>query len=67
LWNAGLMAEMLRFPNGVHDDQVDSLAWIGLMMSDMSVVVDKKVIEESWRDKLPGLMAPNHRKSAMSA
>jgi|TARA_B110000908_G_scaffold62768_1_gene76242 predicted phage terminase large subunit-like protein len=67
LWNAGLMAEMLRFPNGVHDDQVDGLAWIGLMMSEMSTVVDQKIIEESWRDKLPGLMAPNRSKSAMSA
>ena len=67
LWNAGLMAEMLRFPNGVHDDQVDGLAWIGLMMSEMSVVIDKKEIEESWRDKLPGLMAPNRSKTAMSA
>ena len=67
LWNAGLMAEMLRFPNGVHDDQVDGLAWIGLMMSEMSTVVDQRIIEESWRDKLPGLMAPNRSKSAMSA
>ena len=67
LWNAGLMAEMLRFPNGVHDDQVDGLAWIGLMMSEMSVVIDKKEIDPSWRDKLPGLMAPNRSKSAMSA
>jgi hypothetical protein len=67
LWNAALMAEMLRFPNGVHDDQVDGLAWIGLMMSEMSTIVDQKIIEESWRDKLPGLMAPNRSKSAMSA
>jgi hypothetical protein len=37
------------------------------MMSEMSTVVDQKIIEESWRDKLPGLMAPNRSKSAMSA
>jgi len=67
LWNAGLMAEMLRFPNGVHDDQVDGLAWVGLMMSEFSTVVDKKESAPSWKDKLPGLLAPNHRKSAMSA
>jgi len=36
-------------------------------MSEMSVVIDKKEIEESWRDKLPGLMAPNRSKTAMSA
>ena len=35
-WFADLQQEMLRFPRDVHDDQVDSLAWIGLTL-------DKKV------------------------
>lgn len=31
-WLQELVNELLRFPNGVHDDQVDSLAWIGIML-----------------------------------
>ena len=31
-WFAGLQQEMLRFPRDVHDDQVASLAWIGLTL-----------------------------------
>lgn len=67
IWSPGLIAEMLRFPNGVHDDQVDALAWVGLMMAEFGTVVDKKEVQPSWRDKLPGMVASNKRKSAMSA
>lgn len=35
-WYTDLEQEMLRFPRDVHDDQVDSLAWIGLTL-------DKKI------------------------
>lgn len=30
-----LINELLRFPGGVHDDAVDALAWIGLMLQEM--------------------------------
>ena len=31
-WYADLEDEILKFPRGVHDDQVDALAWIGLVL-----------------------------------
>ena len=62
-----LVAELLRFPNGVHDDQVDALAWIGLMMTEFSTFVEQTVHEPTWRDKLPGLLKGERTKSSMSA
>ena len=62
-----LVAELLRFPNGVHDDQVDALAWIGLMMTEFSTFVEKVEHIPSWRDRLPGLLKGDRTKSAMSA
>ena len=62
-----LVAELLRFPNGVHDDQVDALAWIGLMMTEFSTFVETTVHEPTWRDKLPGLLKGERTKSSMSA
>jgi predicted phage terminase large subunit-like protein len=51
-----LIAEMLRFPNGAHDDQVDALAWIGQMLEEYNVVpVPKEEKKKSWRDKLKKL------------
>lgn len=32
-WTQEMVNELLRFPSGVHDDQVDALAWIGIMMT----------------------------------
>jgi predicted phage terminase large subunit-like protein len=32
MWYPDLEDEMVRFPRGVHDDQVDALAWIGLVL-----------------------------------
>jgi predicted phage terminase large subunit-like protein len=62
-----LIAELLRFPNGLHDDQVDALAWIGLMMSEFSTFQPVVVHEPSWRDKLLTLARGPRQKSAMSA
>jgi len=62
-----LVAELLRFPNGVHDDQVDALAWIGLMMTEFNTFVEKVEHVPSWRDRLPGLLKGERNKSAMSA
>lgn len=52
-WARDLLQEMLRFPSGVHDDQVDAIAWIGVMLNEMVAfmppVPEKK---PSWKDKL---------------
>ena len=62
-----LVAELLRFPNGVHDDQVDALAWLGLMMTEFATYQAPVVHEPSWRDRLPLLGKDLKTKSAMSA
>ena len=64
-----LIAELLRFPNGVHDDQVDALAWIGLMMTEFSVFTAPVIREPSWRDRLNHMLkgSETRSRSAMSA
>jgi predicted phage terminase large subunit-like protein len=52
-WFPALQREMLRFPAGKNDDQVDSLAWavrLTLSKSAPKLAEPKKL--ESWRDKL---------------
>ena len=64
----GLPSEqLLQFPHGAHDDQVDALAWIGLMMTEFATFVEKIEHEPSWRDKLKYLAKTDKRKSAMSS
>lgn len=53
---AQLVAEMMRFPNGVHDDGVDAMAWIGQMLS--LLVRPRETLpkpKKSWKDKLAKL------------
>lgn len=53
---ADLVAEMMRFPNGVHDDCVDAMAWIGQMLSLLTTPREKKEApKKSWKDKLTKL------------
>jgi predicted phage terminase large subunit-like protein len=48
-----LIAEMLRFPSGEHDDQVDALAWVGHMLSVFHGLREPRAEEKkSWKDKL---------------
>ena len=52
-WYDDTRAEMLRFPAGIHDDQVDAIAW----MTKMAVGREpprkqKSQMLKSWRDKL---------------
>jgi predicted phage terminase large subunit-like protein len=67
LFTGPLVAEMLRFPNGVHDDQVDALAWLGLMMTEFATFQASVVHEPSWRDKLEYMFKTPRNKSSMSA
>ena len=62
-----LVAELLRFPNGIHDDQVDALAWVGLMMTEFATYQAPVIKEPSWRDRLESIAKSERHKSAMSA
>ena len=67
-WNDALVNELLRFPNGKHDDCVDALTWIGQMMAEFHTLRDKpEPSAPSWKDKIPGFLRAGEHKSAMSA
>lgn len=67
IWTGPMVAELLRFPNGTHDDQVDALAWIGLMMTEFATFYERPEQVSSWRDKLKYLTKGVKHKSSMSA
>lgn len=64
-----LVSELLRFPNGVHDDQVDALAWLGLMMSEFAAFyAPPEPKKASWRDNITQFTSKrSRRRTAMSA
>lgn len=66
---ADLVAEMMRFPNGVHDDCVDAMAWIGQMLSLLVTPREKREApKKSWKDKLNKLARGSAgRKNHMSS
>ena len=66
-WTGSMVAELLRFPNGVHDDQVDALAWVGLMMTEFASFYEAPEHVPSWRDKLRYIAKGPKKKTAMSA
>jgi predicted phage terminase large subunit-like protein len=52
-WVDSLRTEMLRFPAGAHDDQVDSLSWAAqLAVGREAPRAPKPQQTKSWRDKL---------------
>jgi predicted phage terminase large subunit-like protein len=53
-WTEDFIAELLRFPNGVNDDQVDGLSWLVRMVAKQSPPTRAKVKSKhkSWKDKL---------------
>lgn len=62
-----LVNEMLRFPNGAHDDGVDSMAYIGKMLDEYATPrKPREKPKKSWRDKLP-LSARSGKRGFMAA
>lgn len=57
-WYPILRQEMLRFPAGAHDDQVDSLAWAVRLavMNPPPQPADYSKPHRSWKDRLSGLL-----------
>jgi predicted phage terminase large subunit-like protein len=45
-WYASLLDEMLVFPRGQHDDQVDALAYIGLALDKVTLAPTKEELED---------------------
>jgi predicted phage terminase large subunit-like protein len=64
-----LMTEMLRFPSGEHDDQVDAMAWIGHMLAEFHGIMEKVEKKKSWRDKIEKLArgGSGKKKSVMAS
>lgn len=63
-----LYAEMMRFPNGAHDDGVDSMAWIGQLLTRFTSTREKKQPpKRSWRDKLSKTIRTANTRSAMTS
>lgn len=68
-WVEEAKFELKRFPTGKHDDIVDCLAWLALMIDQVGSPtwpVDKKR-GSSWRDKLKSLMTGASAGSHMSS
>ncbi len=59
-WTPTLTRELLSFPDGKNDDQVDTLGLIGRMLDEMRIRVEKVKEKEEYdyksgKIKLPGL------------
>lgn len=58
-WFDAARAEMLRFPAGVHDDQVDALAWMATMVVGREPPRQQQAkAPKSWKDKLRTMGQP---------
>ncbi len=68
-WVNDFVNELLRFPAGAFDDQVDAFAWIGQMITDMAPSVPApKPKKKSWKDRLDEFVtSDDNAKSFMSA
>ncbi len=68
-WMQSLQNEMLKFPLGANDDQVDALAWIGQMIMLFGIVNQKKEAskESEMQKRLKALMRKNRSGKAMGA
>lgn len=50
-WKADLISECLRFPAGVHDDQVDALGLVGQLLDKMLAGLNPRPTEKPKRDR----------------
>ena len=52
-WFPTLEEELLRFDRGAYDDQVDSMAWLGLMLDKMQPAqTDAELADEQWEHEV---------------
>jgi hypothetical protein len=52
-WYPVLEDELLTFPRGRHDDQVDALAWMGMLLDSMTAAPTvEELEEEEYQDEL---------------
>lgn len=67
-FRADLIHELLRFPSGTNDDQVDALAYIGIMMTMFHhTELPPEDDTPKWLKKFLASQSSNGRRSAMSA
>ena len=73
-WRKELVAELTAFPNGEHDDIVDALAYLGLMLSELRFMDrsekrarSPRAEERQWRSRLSELMDKSKRKNWRAA
>ena len=60
-WYDSMRTEMLRFPSGVHDDQVDSAAWNAIMAAGRQPPRQQQSHRmKSWKDRLEGASTGTH-------
>lgn len=60
-WYDSMRTEMLRFPSGVHDDQVDSAAWNAIMVAGRQPPRKQQSRPlKSWKDRLGGVSEGTH-------
>lgn len=50
-WYSDLEQEMIQFPKSRHDDQVDAIAWLGLIIDQMATARTPKEMEEDAYEK----------------
>ena len=66
-WVSTFMEEVLKFPNGTHDDQVDAFAWIGQMLLYYAGVYSRKQDDSpKWMKRLK-MMKKTRSRSAMGS
>ena len=53
LYTPHLVLELMSFPFGQHDDQVDALSWVGLYLNEFyTQYAPRRAKKASWRDNL---------------
>jgi len=58
-WYHELEAEMIQFPSGKHDDQVDALSWVGLTLNKLTEPMShSEVLDSEWDDEFEDTLTP---------